>query len=253
MRRTPILLLAGLSILLAAGNVLQWRSRHKPIAEDEAIGRFAQIWIDRLNFYFGSSWLGIQTLQNPTDAWVTQEIIQEVKPDFIVEAGTYRGGSALLWAMILEQVNPRGRVITIDIEDQVTAAKRMTIWREKVDFLVGSSTDPAIVAEVARRVQGGRVLVILDSLHTRDHVLAELRAYSPLVSPGSYAIVQDTGIWQPFSDPTWASQGVREFLDTSEEFEADRGRERFLVTNNPSGYLKHVSAARRRAVQGDSR
>lgn len=252
MRRTSILLLAGLSILLAVGNVLQWRSRHKPTAEAEVIERFVHIWKDRLNAYFGSSWFGVRTLQNPMDAWVTQEIIQEVKPDFIVEAGTYEGGSALLWAMILEQVNPRGWVITIDIEDQVTAAKQKAIWREKVDFLVGSSTDPAIVAEVARRVQEGRVLVILDSLHTRDHVLAELRAYSPLVSPGSYVIVQDTGLWQPLQDPTWASQGVREFLETSQGFEADRGRERFLVTNNPSGYLRRVSTRRRRP-QGDPR
>jgi cephalosporin hydroxylase len=242
MPRTSILLLAALSLLLAVGNVLQWRSRHKPIAEDETIGRFAQIWTDRLNLYSGSSWLGIQTLQNPTDAWVTQEIIHELKPDFIVEAGTYKGGSALLWAMILEQVKPQGRVITIDVEDQVGSAKFQSIWKERIDFLVGSSTDPAIVAEVARRVQGGRVLVILDSLHTRDHVLAELRAYSPLVGPGSYVIVQDTGLWRPLEDPAWASQGVQEFLETTQEFEVDHDRERFLVTNNPGGYLKRVGS-----------
>lgn len=247
MRRTSILLLAGLSILLAVGNVLQWRS--KPASEAEVIARFAQIWGERLTTYYQSRWLGIKTLQNPTDAWVTQEIIQEVKPDFIVEAGTFEGGSALLWAMILEHVNPRGRVITIDIEDQVTAAKQKPIWREKVDFLVGSSTDPAIVADVARRVQGGRVLVILDSLHTRDHVLAELQAYSPLVSPGSYVIVQDTGLGRPSPNAKWASQGVRDFLETSEVFMVDRRRERFLITNNPDGYLRLVAAERR----GDSR
>jgi len=238
MRRTSILLLAGLSIVLAVANVLQWRSR--PASEEEAIARFAETWRNRLSIYSESRWLGIQTLQNPTDAWVTQEIIQEVKPDFIVEAGAYKGGSALLWAMILKEVNPRGRVITIDIEDLVQQARQKPIWDERIDFLLGSSTDPATVSEVARRVQGGRVLVILDSLHTRDHVLAELRAYSPLVSPGSYLIVQDTGLWRPSPNAQWASQAVREFLETSPGFKVDLRRERFLITNNPHGYLRRV-------------
>jgi cephalosporin hydroxylase len=223
--------------VLALGNLVQWRSGG---GEDAAIEAFRDVWVDRVGIYQESRWLGVETLQNPMDAWVTQEIIQEVKPDFIVEAGTYKGGSALLWAMVLEEVNPQGRVITIDIEDKVTLAKVQPIWSERIDFLVGSSTDPAIAAEVERRVAGGRVLVILDSLHTRDHVQAELELYSPLVNAGSYIIVQDTGIWKPAPLKSWASEGVRRFLEANDSFVVDSKRERFVITNNPRGYLKRV-------------
>jgi cephalosporin hydroxylase len=229
--------LAALVAVLAFGNLVQWRSDS---GEDAAIERFRDVWVDRIGIYQQSRWLGVETLQNPMDAWVTQEIIQEVKPDFIVEAGTYKGGSALLWAMVLKEVNPRGRVITIDIEDKVTGAKMQPIWGEWVDFLVGSSTDPAIVAEVKRRVAGGRVLVILDSLHTRDHVQAELELYSPLVNAGSYIIVQDTGLWKPAPMKIWGSEGVRNFLAENNAFVIDHKRERFIITNNPHGYLKRV-------------
>ena len=104
-----------------------------------------------------SHFLGVPTQQIPTDAWIVQEIISEVKPDLIVETGTLMGGSALLWATILEQVNPKGRVVTIDIADQRTPrAKALSISKRRVDFLLGSSADPAIVAEVHRRAEGRR-------------------------------------------------------------------------------------------------
>lgn len=117
-----------------------------------------------------------------------------IKPDFIVETGTLFGGSAALWATILQQVNPDGRVITIDIKDQVSAAKNLPIVKDKVEFLIGSSVDRAIVAEVTKRVNGKKVLVILDSDHSKDHVLAEMKAHAPLVSKDSYLIVQDTNV-----------------------------------------------------------
>jgi cephalosporin hydroxylase len=190
-------------------------------------------------------WLGVPTQQNPNDVWIHQEIICEVKPDFIVEAGTASGGSAALWAMVLKQVNPEGRVITIDIHDQAEAARRLPIVQQTVDFLVGSSTDPAIVAEVKRRVQGKRVLVILDSNHTKDHVLNELKAYAPLLELGSYMIVQDTDI---NGHPVYEDYGpgpmeaVEEFLATNHDFVVDRSRERLLLTFHPKGYLKRVKA-----------
>lgn len=224
-------------MLLAALNLLQWLAGR---SEDEAIGRFVSIWSRQVGIYKASRWLGIETLQNPTDAWVTQEILQEVKPDFVVEAGTYKGGSALYWAQVLEQVNPEGRVITIDVEDRTSDAARQPLWQRRVDFLLGSSTDPAIAAEVSRRVAGGKVLVILDSLHTHDHVKAELEAYAPLVSEGSYLVVQDTGVWRPAPSPERAARAVAEFLEANDAFVADRARERFLITNNPSGYLKRI-------------
>jgi len=173
--------------------------------------------------------------------WVTQEIFFEVEPDFVVETGTFAGGSAALWATILEQINPDARVITIDIKNWSAEARKLPIVQRKVDFLLGSSTDPAIVTEVARRVAGKQVVVILDSLHKRAHVLAELEAYAPLVPVGSYIIVQDTGIGVPTYGMGWAGDAVRDFLASRDDFEVDLTRdERFLITNNARGFLKRV-------------
>lgn len=167
-----------------------------------------------------------------------------MKPDFMVEAGTRHGGSAAIWAMILEQINPDARVITIDIEDQVTDAKKLDIVRRKVDFLVGSSTDPEIVAEVKRRTKGKKVVVLLDSAHDKEHVLNELNAYSPLVGVGSYLIVQDTIV---NGHPVWPEYGpgpfeaVEEFMATTDDFKIDGTRERLLVTLCRKGFLKRIN------------
>ena len=210
----------------------------------QLIDRFLELWTSPLEkTVFENRWLGVKTLQNPNDMWITQEILFEVKPDFLVEAGTYHGGSAALWAMILEQINSDARVITIDIEDQVTEARELDIFRRKVDFLIGGSTDPEILAEVKRRTKGKKVVVLLDSAHDKDHVLNELNAYSPLVGVGSYVIVQDTIV---NGHPIWPEHGpgpyeaVEEFLATNDQFKPDRARERMLVTFSRKGYLKRI-------------
>lgn len=189
------------------------------------------------------TWLGIPSIQNPNDVWITQELISRVKPDFIVEAGTWHGGSAAIWAMIQDQVNPKGRVITIDIQDLVDRTKLPPILRQKVDYVLGSSTDPGVVAFVTRRVAGGTVMVLLDSDHHKPHVLAELRAYAPLVSVGSYLIVQDTNV---NGHPVALEHGpgpmeaVEEFLASDDRFVSDRTQERLMFTMHPKGYLKRV-------------
>ena len=182
---------------------------------------------------FQSKFLGVFTRQNPCDAWIIQEIISEVKPDLIIETGTFHGGSALLWALILENTNPSGRVITIDIKDKREQRSiDLPIVKRRVDFFLGSSIDPKIVAEIVRRAKGKKVLVILDSLHTKEHVLNELKVYSPLVSLGSYIIVQDT--------PVGPNLAIKEFLTGNDSFLVDLRRERFVITNTVGGYLKRV-------------
>ncbi len=189
-------------------------------------------------------WLGIRTLQNPNDVWMIQEIIAEVKPDIIIETGTARGGSSAIWAMIQREVNPNGRVITIDILDQVERDRLPTL-RDRIDYIVGSSVDPEVVARVGRMVSGKTVLVILDSAHNRSHVLKELRAYSPMVSVGSYVVVQDTNINghpivienEPGPGPM---EAVEDFLAANKSFQIDRTREKLLFTMHPKGYLKRV-------------
>jgi cephalosporin hydroxylase len=149
--------------------------------------------------------------------------------------------------MMLQEINPKGRVITIDIEDQRPAQAKRGIARRKVDFLLGSSTDPKIVAEVTQRVKGKKVVVILDSLHTAEHVLNELHAYAPLVNVGSYVIVQDGVInGHPLPVPTGPGpwEAVHEFMQDNPEFAIDRTRERLLVTNNPDGFLKRIRPPR---------
>lgn len=243
-------LLVGVLVLgLAALNAYQYLT--PPAQSDaEVIDRFHRLFVERKGL-LQNKWFGIEAIQHPFDAWITQEIIWEVRPDVIVETGTLWGGSAVLWATILEHANPQGRVITIDIAERpkLARARALPVWQRRVDFLRGSSTAPNIVAEVARRVQGKKVLVILDSLHTRDHVLAELRAYAPLVSVGSYLIVQDTHLgetvphWYMAARDWWTPgplEAVEEFLATSSDFVVDSPRERLLATNNHRGFLKRV-------------
>lgn len=129
-------------------------------------------------------------------------------------------------------MNPDGRVITIDIEDRHRPAAKTHRLSSKVDFLLGSSTDPAIVSEVKRRVAGKRVLIILDSLHTKEHVAAELAAYADLVPVGGYVIVQDTPV-----GPIYA---IHEFVAKNNNFKIDRKRERMLYTLNGGGFLKRT-------------
>jgi cephalosporin hydroxylase len=205
----------------------------------EIVERFHRVYYDGQSWE-QNQWLGVKTQQNPNDVWITQEIIYEMKPDFIVETGTLEGGSALLWATILEQVNPNGRVITIDIEDQVSEARNHPLAK-KVDFLVGSSTAPEIIAEVKRRVGNGKVLVILDSDHRRDHVLRELELYSPLVGVNGYIIVQDSNVNGRPVQPEYGpgpGEAIEEFLKRNNQFVQDRSRERLLMTMHPGGFLR---------------
>lgn len=245
------LILYGVLVASGALNLVQYSGEAKsqaapanaPQARQRVVDQFHRMYYESADTWATSRWLGVLTQQNPNDAWVHQEIIWEIKPDFIVEAGTLNGGSAALWAMVLEQANPEGKVITIDIEDQVREAKRLPIVRKKVEFLIGSSTDPKIVDEVARRVKGRKVLVILDSDHSKEHVLRELQAYSPLVSAGSYIIVQDTNVngHPVFKDfGPGPMEAVDEFLAQNNRFAPDPARERLLFTMHPKGYLKRV-------------
>jgi cephalosporin hydroxylase len=159
-----------------------------------------------------------------------------------------------MWATILAQVNPEGRVISIDIVDGVTKAKDLPIVRERVEYLVGSSTSPEILTRVKQRIEGKRVLVILDSDHSRDHVFREMELYSPFIEVGGYMIVQDSNI---NGHPVYPSFGpgpmeaIEDFLKINSGFEIDKGRERLLHTMHPNGYLKRVRAASEPAAARD--
>ena len=182
-------------------------------------------------------WLGAQALKNPLDLWVYQEIVVETRPELIVETGTYRGGSALFLASLCDLVGG-GEVLSIDIEP----IREDYPEHPRVTFLGGrSSTDPAVVDEVRRRADGRPMLVILDSDHSQAHVEAELAVYAPLVPVGCYVIVEDSNIGQIRKDlMPGPLEAIETFLASTSDFEIDREREKFLITFNPSGYLKRV-------------
>jgi cephalosporin hydroxylase len=187
-----------------------------------------------------ATWLGVQALKNPLDLWVYQEILFETRPELIVETGTYRGGSAVFLASICDLLGA-GEVVSIDIEplrDDYPDHPRIT-------YLGGrSSTDPGVLEEVRTKAAGRSALVVLDSDHSQAHVEAELRAYAPIVPIGCYLIVEDSNIGQIRKDlMPGPLQAIETFLAENDTFEVDREREKFLITFNPSGYVRRVRPA----------
>jgi cephalosporin hydroxylase len=184
-----------------------------------------------------AGWLGTQALKNPLDLWIYQEIIAETRPELIVETGTWRGGSALFMASVCDLLG-EGEIVSVDVAPMRDDYPR----HPRITYLAGrSSTDPEVVEEVRARVDGRRTQIILDSDHSQAHVEAELAAYAPLVPVGCYLIVEDSNIGQIRKDlMPGPLQAIETFLATTDEFEIDREREKFLLTFNPSGYLRRV-------------
>jgi len=184
-----------------------------------------------------ATWLGAQALKNPLDLWVYQEIVVETKPELIVETGAYRGGSALFLASLCDLAG-RDEVVSIDIEPERADYPA----HPRITYLGGrSSTDPAVVDEVRARAGDRPILVILDSDHSQAHVEAELATYAPLVPVGCYLIVEDSNIGQIRKDlRPGPFEAIETFLARTDEFVIDREREKFLITFNPSGYLRRV-------------
>jgi len=186
-----------------------------------------------------TSWMGTPTWKLPLDMWIYQELLHEVRPDVIVECGTWRGGSALFFSHMFDLMG-KGRVITIDIVVVHGQPKH-----PRITYLVGSSTSPEIVQKVKSLVKPGeKVMVVLDSDHTKPHVQKECELYSPMVSKGSYLVVEDTNV---NGHPVAADfgpgpmEGMQAFLATNKQFQIDKSREKFGVTFNPSGYLKRIA------------
>jgi cephalosporin hydroxylase len=202
---------------------------------------------------YNFTWLGRPIIQFPTDILAIQEIIWRTKPDVIVETGIAHGGSLIFSSSMLSLLPGEGRVIGVDIDirkhnreeiDKHPMGKRITL-------LEGSSVANDIVAQVTRLVgKGERVLVILDSNHTHEHVLQELQLYSPFVRAGGYLVVLDTIIedlpadaypnrpWRKGANPKTA---VWEFLRSNDRFRIDRDLEaKLLITGAPDGYLECI-------------
>lgn len=191
------------------------------------------------------TWRGRQLIKNPCDLWVMVEILQECQPDLIIETGSYHGASALFYAEMTGMLYDGGAgVISIDIARMIGGPEhpRLEFWQGR------SSTDGEVVnAARARAARHPRVMVILDSDHSKDHVLDELRLYAPLVTKGQYLVVEDTN---PLAFDTIGDvrllkgrgpgEALKAWQPTNQGFERDRTRERFGLTFHPGGYLRRV-------------
>lgn len=186
--------------------------------------------------------LGVITNKSVSDMWNYQEILVELCPSLIVEFGTRFGGSTLFFSVIGRAINPDLKVITVDISHAEVAQPALT--DPSIRFVTASSTDPmvALIIEDMRRSMPGKVFFILDSDHTKAHVLAELALLRGIVQPGDYVVVEDGNINGHPVLPGWG-EGPKEALETYFEMYPDdytvdiRREERFGFTFAPSGFL----------------
>ena len=179
-------------------------------------------------------WRGVPVQKLPSDLLIYQELIYLTRPDYIVETGTAHGGSALFFADIMELMG-HGEVITIDANFEPDCPKH-----PRIRYISNDSLAPNAVGAIKDIVKGKRVLVSLDSDHSKDHVLKELEAYSPMAT--EYLVVEDTNIGHPvqLEMDEGPMEAVMEFLKTHDEFEIDTAAHKFLVTFNPNGWLRRV-------------
>lgn len=183
-----------------------------------------------------TAWLGVPVWKGPLDLWVYQEILHATRPDLLIETGSLWGGSARYFAHIFELMG-HGEVLTVDIQPLTMAL------HPRVTALTGSSTDPALVAQIQARAQGKRCMVVLDSDHRQAHVARELELYHDLVSVGCYLVVEDTNV---NGHPVMPSHGpgpgeaLHDFLATHPQFVSDRACEKYFLTFFPRGFLRRI-------------
>lgn len=235
---------------------LEKKDRIQQMREDEEFLQITNQYLQMLTkkkYMYDFTWLGVPIIQFPTDIVAIQELIWMVQPDLIIETGIAHGGSIILSASILEMLGGNGHVVGIDID--IRKHNRDVIehhpMMKRITMIEGSSIAPEIVQQVTEFAKDyQKILVILDSCHTHDHVFAELQAYAPLVSENSYLVVFDTVVeelpssfnqdrpWDVGNNPMTA---LNSFLVDHPEFILDTDfNDKLLLTCAPKGWLKKV-------------
>jgi cephalosporin hydroxylase len=213
--------------------------------------------LDRYDYTYLWSWMGVPIIQMPADIMATQEVVWTTKPDVIIETGVARGGSVLFMASLLEMIG-KGKVIGVDID--IRAHNREAIqahpMSKRVEMIEGGSADDDTLEKVRALIpEGASVMVVLDSDHSRDHVLAECRAYAPLITPGCYLVVADTlvghvseenapkkrsKIWFKGNEPLSA---LNDFMFENSDFEVDEVLNgKLVLSSSPGGYVRRKLA-----------
>lgn len=211
--------------------------------------------LDRYNYSYLWTWMGVPVIQLPADIMATQEVIWNSKPDVIVETGVARGGSVLMLASLLQLTGGR-KVIGVDID--IRAHNRDSIenhpMSKHVELIEGSSTSPETLEKVRSHINpGDRVMVILDSDHSFEHVLNELRTYGPIVTEGCYLVVADTllgflsedqtprersHVWLKGNEPLSA---IRQYVTETDRFELDEVLNgKLVMSSSPAGYYRCI-------------
>lgn len=194
-----------------------------------------------------NTWMGVPCYKLPMDAFVMQELIWKLKPDFIIETGTGNGGSAMFYASILELMG-HGQVITCDVILQEGLSDHpLSKILDRITMISGSSTNSIVLKQIKKLVgDTTNNIVLLDSDHRCNHVLTEMGAYEAFVGKGYYMIVEDTHAGNPGHPVKWkydnegAYEAVEAFLKMSDDFKIDWECEKHLMTFNPKGYLRRI-------------
>jgi len=227
----------------------------KAMSNDKALLETTKKWfLDgfKYEYSYHFKWLGRPIIQYPQDIIALQEIIWKAKPDMIIETGIARGGSLIFYASILELIG-KGSIIGIDIKIHKNNRKELENhpFHKRIHIIEGSSVNKDVMRKVRELAKNKkRIMVILDSNHSHQHVLKELKLYSSLVTKGSYLVVFDTIIEdmpdsfcsnRPWGKGNSPKSAVKEFLKTNDRFRIDHELEnKLLITVAPSGYLKCI-------------
>ena len=225
--------------------------RQVELYSQEGMKLVTELWI-KSSFHhrvmYEPTWLGIPIIQYPNDIVMMQELIWKVRPDVIVETGVAHGGSAVLYASILELLG-KGKVIGVDIE--IRKHNRLAInshpLSRRIELVEGSSTAPEMIDEIRSRIPTmGEVLVVLDSNHSYEHVISEMELYKEFISPGGYMLVMD-GVQQMLSDtPSGKAEwkhdnplrAIQDFMIRHPDWEVDSYYTRTQISSNPNGFLR---------------
>ena len=220
----------------------------------EGLEMLSNLWLKvaveyKLNYEL--SWMGRPIIQFGSDMILLQELLFEIKPDIFIETGIAHGGSLIYTASLFELMATNGKVIGIDVEirpHNKIAIEEHSMFK-RITMIEGSSVDIKTVQSLEKLIENGKsIAVMLDSNHSKDHVLKELEIYSKIVTVGSYLIVQD-GAQEWVSDiprgkPEWKYDNplvaIEEFLNNNDNFIIDNKFTRLGITQSPSGYLKRI-------------